>query len=109
MIQGNEDIYSGISLWKEKVLDEETKLKLKVVITTNSDYIMQEILQRTELSNISPGYLSHGEKSLRQDIKRFEDCEQVIQFICIFRNDRILEKFPKEFLAFIKQYINEEE
>ena len=108
LIQGNEDFYSGISLWKEKELDEETKLKLKVVITTNSDYIMQEILQRTELSNISPGYLSHSEKSLRQDIKQFEDLEQVVQFICIFRNDRTLEKLPKQFLAFIKQYIEEE-
>ncbi|MDD6614754.1 MAG: LysR family transcriptional regulator [Lachnospiraceae bacterium] len=106
LIQGSKDSYSGISLWKSRPVNEETNLKLKVVISTNSDYIMREILQRTELSNISPEYLSHNEKSLCSDVEHLEGDEQTVRFICIFRNDRILEKLPKQFLSFIKQYIN---
>lgn len=107
LIQGCEDFYSGISLWNTKNSDKETKQKLKVVITTNSDYIMQEILQNTDLSNISPAYLSHNEKSLRSEIAHLKESEQSIQFICLFRNDRSLEELPKQFLAFIRNYISE--
>lgn len=106
LIQGNEDYYSGISLWKAKN-SEEAHAKLKVVISTNSDYIMQEILERTELSNISPEYLSHKEKTFRHSVHSLEGDEQTVQFVCMFRNDRVLERFPKDFLAYIKKYINE--
>lgn len=107
LIQGKEDFYSGISLWKTKKEEDAAGKKLKVVITTNSDYIMQEILERTELSNISPEYLSHMEKSKRSGTRKLEESEQSIQFICMFRNDRALDHLPKEFLAFIKKYIEE--
>lgn len=108
LIQGPEDYYSGLYSWKEKKNEEEEeKRKLRVVISTNSDYIMQEILRRTELGNISPEYLSHKEKSLSRNIMPLENEENNICFICMFRNDRGLEPLPKRFLGFIKNYLKE--
>ena len=38
LIQGVEDYYSGISLWKNQTDGEEEKRKLQVKVTTNSDW-----------------------------------------------------------------------
>ena len=43
-----EDYYSGISLWKEQKKKDEEKRKLQVKVTTNSDYIMQAMLQENK-------------------------------------------------------------
>lgn len=108
LIQGSEDHYSGLSLWKERMVNQEIRQKLRVVITTNSDYIMQEVLKNTNLSNISPEYLSHNEFSLRNKTRRLEGTDQFIQFICMFRNDCSMEPLPRKFFNFIRQYIEEE-
>lgn len=107
LIQGCEDIYAGISSWKDRAEDEADELNARVVITTNSDYVMQEVLKRTDLSNISPGYLSHSENSLLDADMRLEEEGKTIVYVCMFRNDRILEDLPKQFLNFIKQYLME--
>ena len=107
LIQGVEDYYSGISLWKEKTGKEEEKRKLKVMVTTNSDYIMQIMLQRTNLSNISPNCLSHSDKALKCDTIQLESEEQSVQFVCLFRNDKKMEELSKKFLNFIKKYAEE--
>ena len=78
LVQGVEDYYSGISLWKEQQESDEEKCRLQVKVTTNSDYIMQ-----------------------------LENQEQSVQFVCLFRNDQKMEKLPKKFLTFIKDYVEE--
>ena len=107
LVQGVEDYYSGISLWKEQKENEEEKRKLQVKVTTNSDYIMQAMLQKTDLGNISPDGLSHSDKFINHDTMQLEKQEQSVQFICIFRNDQKMEKLPKKFLTFIKKYMME--
>ena len=107
LVQGVEDYYSGISLWKEQKENEEEKRKLQVKVTTNSDYIMQAMLQKTDLGNISPDGLSHSDKFINHDTMQLEKQEQSVQFICIFRNDQKMEKLPKKFLTFIKKYTME--
>ena len=107
LVQGVEDYYSGISLWKEQKENEEEKRKLQVKVTTNSDYIMQAMLQKTDLGNISPDGLSHSDKFINHDTMQLEKQEQSVQFICIFRNDQKMEKLPKKFLTFIKKYAME--
>ena len=108
LIQGIEDSYSGLSLWKERMVNQEIRQKLRVVITTNSDYIMQEILKKTKLSNISPEYLSHSDFAFRNKTSRLEGTDQSIQFICMFRNDCAMEPLARKFFSYIKQYIEEE-
>ena len=107
LVQGVEDYYSGISLWKEQKENEEEKRKLQVKVTTNSDYIMQAMLQNTDLGNISPDGLSHSDKFINHDTMQLENQEQSVQFICIFRNDQKMERLPKKFLTFIKNYVME--
>lgn len=119
LIQGNDDAYSGLSLWKERTTtlqdlkrkkdqkDEVEQPKSKVVISTNSDYIMREILQRTSLCNISPEYLSHNEKSICPDSYEIDENETSILFICMFRNDRTIETLPKHFLTYVREYLRE--
>lgn len=107
LVQGVEDYYSGISLWKEQKESEEEKRKLQVKVTTNSDYIMQAMLQNTDLGNISPDGLSHSDKFINYDTMQLEKQEQSVQFICIFRNDQKMERLPKKFLTFIKNYVME--
>ncbi len=108
LIQGTEDYYSGIFTRKDRGNEAEESKRPKVVVTTNSDYIMQEMLKRTKLSNISPEYLSHGEKKIQSNTEELGEFEQQIQFVCMFRNDRVMERNPKEFLSFLKKYIREE-
>lgn len=107
LIQGVEDYYSGISLWKNQTDGEEEKRKLQVKVTTNSDYIMQTMLQKTELGNISPNCLSHTEHTISHDTMQLENQEQSVQFVCLFRNDQKMENLPKKFLSFIKKYMEE--
>mgnify|MGYP007003731958 CR=1 FL=1 len=107
LVQGVEDYYSGISLWKEQKKKDEEKRKLQVKVTTNSDYIMQAMLQKTNLCNISPNCLSHSEKSITHDTIQLENEEQAVQFVCLFRNDQKMEKTAKKFLTFIKKYMEE--
>ena len=107
LVQGVEDYYSGISLWKEQKKKDEEKRKLQVKVTTNSDYIMQAMLQKTNLCNISPNCLSHSEKSITHDTIQLENEEQSVQFVCLFRNDQKMEKTAKKFLTFIKKYMEE--
>ena len=108
LIQGQEDHYSGISLWKERLTQTGPELKPKVMITTNSDLVLQEILQRTSLCNISPAYQSHKEHAFFPDAGQIEETGLGVQFICLFRNDQALEEGPKHFLSFIRKYMEEQ-
>ena len=98
-----------LPLEKIKVLQlpPEEKRKLQVKVTTNSDYIMQAMLKNTDLGNISPDGLSHSDKFINHDTMQLENQEQSVQFICIFRNDQKMERLPKKFLTFIKNYVME--
>lgn len=45
---------------------------LDLAVITNSDYIMEKMLQETELSNISGSYLSDHKKAMNQGIPGFQ-------------------------------------
>lgn len=104
LIQGVEDHYSGLSAWKDKMSEKEQGIHPRTAVTTNSDYVMQEMLKRTRLCNISPEYLSHQATASWEGL---EEEEQTVQFICMFRNDRTMEKMPKHFLSFVRKSISE--
>ena len=107
LIQGNGDDDSWLKSWKSRAADKETTQKFRVVINTNSDYIMQTMLKHTELSNIRPAYLSHSEESLRSKTKEPEIQENTTRFVCLFKNDKPLDTAAKHYLNFIRQYITE--
>lgn len=103
LIQGFDDEYSGTSYWRKQL-----NFQPRIRITTDSDYVMKEILQRTELSVIGPGYLNHPEGTLRPNEISLSGEKNNILYVCMFRDDRELEPIPSHFLEFLKQYISEE-
>lgn len=103
LIQGFDDYYSGLSLWKDK-LDQ---FKHQVMITTDSEYVMREILERTDLSTIGADYPSHVERSLRQKTVKIMDDKTKVLYLCLYRNDRQMEALPQKFLEYVKKYIEE--
>lgn len=107
LVQGCEDSYAGISSWKDRVEDENDDLEARVVVTTNSDYVMKEMLERTELSNISPEYMSDSECAETDETQPLEGEGQTILYVCMFRNDRTLEPIAKQFLTFIRNRLQE--
>lgn len=103
LIQGFDDDYSGLSIWK----DHMKSFPFRTVITTDSETIMREILQRTDLSTIGADYPSHAERSLRQNTITLMEGEASVLFVCMYRDDRKMEALPKAFFQFIRKYLEE--
>lgn len=83
---------------------EVSSPRKKVVVTTNSDYVVQEMIHRTNLSYV--GHEEIGEASLLSSETKVH-CgkgQAEIRLVCIFRNDQVLEKQPKQFLSFVRAY-----
>ncbi len=107
LIQDSNEFSSRITEWKMKFPKEERKKNAKVLITTNSDAVLQEILKKTDLSSIRPQYLRKQEdaESSIKTVASSQTEETEVQFVCMFRNDRALEKVTKQFLNYIREYV----
>jgi len=101
LIQGFEDEYSGMSFWRSQLSKSP-----QILITTDSDYIMKEVLSRTEISTICPDYPSHRERSIQQNTTSVSGNNENVMYICMFRNDSEMSEITKSFLEFIRTYIN---
>ncbi|MDO4616200.1 MAG: LysR family transcriptional regulator [Lachnospiraceae bacterium] len=108
LIQGYEDEFTLRSFLNNTTLYDSHSYQYRVAVTTNSDYLMNEMLNNTELSNISPSYLSHQEAALHRPAVSLYEEDQPVLFGCIFRNDRSLTKETKHFLKYIKNRLQEE-
>lgn len=108
LIQGYEDEFTLRSFWNSSRLYDSNPYHYRVSVTTNSDYLMNEMLNNTELGNISTGYLSNEEEAMhRPAISLYGDDKPVV-FGCIFRNDRSLSKETMHFLKFIRNRLKDE-
>ena len=75
---------------------------LDLAVITNSDYIMEKMLQETELSNISGSYLSDHKKAVNQGIP-LEFKKNKIFFGCIRRKNDENDELTDEFLRFLNE------
>lgn len=75
---------------------------LDLAVITNSDYIMEKMLQETELSNISGSYLSDHKKAVNQGIP-LEFKKNKIFFGCIRRKNDENDELMDEFLIFLNE------
>ncbi len=107
LIQGYEDEFTLRSFWNSTKLYEDTQRRYRVAVTTNSDYLMNEMLDNTSLGNISTGYLSNREEAVHRPAVSLYGDEQPVLFGCLFRNDRPLSNETKHFLKFIKNRMKE--
>jgi hypothetical protein len=80
---------------------------LETVVVTNSDCVMQQLLQTTDLANISSGYITNqvDEKELT-GIPLYEK-ENVVMFGYIHRKSEELSKWGGKFVAFIHENLVE--
>lgn len=108
LIQGYEDEFTLRSFWNSTRLYDKNPYHYRVAVTTNSDYLMTEMLNNTALGNISTGYLSHQEDAAHRPSVSLYGDEKPVLFGCIFRNDRTLSKETMHFLKYVKNRLNEE-
>ena len=79
------------------------------MITTNSDYIMERILQVSDLVNISGGYLSGKPwRKYGGDVVLTGNENQVL-FGCVKRQNEELSSWAGVFLAFLKERLKDGE
>lgn len=106
LIQGYEDEFTLRSYWSESEQSHhENAPQNRIVVTTNSDYVMNEMLAHTRLGNISGGPLSGS--SMREStysLPLYEE-ENKVLFGCLFRNDRTLGHLPLEYLNFVRKRV----
>jgi DNA-binding transcriptional LysR family regulator len=103
LIQRFPDEFSPDNYWN--IVDENghTAAEAETVITTNSDYIMQRILNIGDLVNIAGGYLSgipHNETAQKGTMVH---SEEKIQFGYVKRRGEELSDLATAFLDFLKE------
>jgi len=102
LVQCYEDEFVLKQHWDMFCQKEEEQQDIKVSVVTNSDYIMSELLKRTNLGNISSGYLSEETETHRYlGVPLYEE-EPMVLFGCIHRKEENLGKWAEIFLEFVK-------
>lgn len=107
LIQGYEDEFTLRAFWNSSRLYDTHPYHYRVAVTTNSDYLMNEMLNNTDLGNISTSYLSHQENAAHRPAISLYGEEKPVLFGCVFRNDRPLSAETRHFLKFIKKRLQE--
>lgn len=103
LVQCYEDEFTLDRYWDLFIQKKEHRSNMKVSVITNSDYVMTELLQNTDLGNISSAYLSHEEKALdHPGVPLYGDEEPAI-FGCIRRQEDPLSRWAGIFLDFIRE------
>lgn len=80
---------------------------LDVAVVTNSDYIMEKMLQETDLCNISGSYLSGNQKAVNHGIPLEHEKNKVV-FGYIVRKNEETEEAVEELLQFLKGELEKE-
>lgn len=103
LIQGFDDENLLKHFWNDDKSIQGDLPGYRVAVTTNSDYIMQELLQTTNLGNVSGGYLNGKEERFGLHQISLSDEERPVLFGCIFRNDKDMDKSAVQFLTYIRK------
>ncbi|MCD7868200.1 MAG: hypothetical protein LUG62_08450 [Clostridiales bacterium] len=82
---------------------KETLGGAKVAVITNSDYVMNRLLQKTDLGNISGAYLSSDEESAQYTSVSLRDQTKPVVFGCIRRTGEKRSFWAKKFLDFVRK------
>lgn len=88
--------------WKLEAENNLTLGKIDVSVVTNSDYIMEKMLDHGNLANISGNSLTPGKTPSRPGICFTNECSKII-FGYVKREKTSLSDLAEEFLAYVKQ------
>lgn len=108
LIQRFPDEFSPDNYWDISDENGDSAADAETVITTNSDYIMERILQVSDLVNISGGYLA--EKPWRKVTGEvpLSGNENQVLFGCIKRQNEPLSPWAGRFVDFLKEKLGNE-
>lgn len=106
LVQCYEDEFTLDRYWDLFIQEKRQMPGAKVSVITNSDYVMNQLLQNTELGNISSAYLSHGE-NVREypGIPLYGD-ENPVLFGSVRRKGEKLNRWAEKYLDFIKEKLS---
>lgn len=103
LVQGFEDEFS---LQTCRNGSEPDLPPYRIAVTTNSDYVMRELLIHTHLGNISGRYLSGAAAAGTPRAVPLSREQGRILFGCVFRDDRPLGALPLEYLSFVTERLD---
>lgn len=103
LIQRFPDEFSPDNYWNITDDKGRTAAEAETVITTNSDYIMERILQFGDLVNISGGYLAGTPKRPVSEGKAMTQADTRIQFGYVKRKGEELSEAAGIFLDFVRE------
>ena len=101
LIQRFPDEFSPDNYWNLTDINGDTASEADMVITTNSDYIMERILQISDLVNISGGYLSGKPWREGTEGKKMAGMEAQVIFGYIRRKGEDFSAIAQEFVEFV--------
>ena len=103
LVQCYEDEFDLNNYWRITNSQGKDMPTLKSVVITNSDCVMQQLLQTTDLANISSGYITDqvDEKKLN-GIPLYEK-ENVVMFGYVRRKSEDLSDWGQQFITFISE------
>lgn len=111
LVQGYEDEFT-LKSFLDVSEAEDHQPGQRVAVTTNSDYVMQELLHHTKLANVGCGSLGDAAQVTDEDHQHktplYRGAKLVI-FGCLFRNDQNMGRRPKEFLHYVEEQLKEPE
>ena len=107
LIQRFPDEFSPDNYWNISDANGRTAAEAETVITTNSDYIMERILQIGNLVNISGGYLSGTPQREISRGQRLPASDTRIVFGYVKRKGERISDLAEDFLNFLKEMLNQ--
>ena len=93
--------------WKVDENDDVTLGRIDVSVVTNSDYIMEKMLDHGNLANISGDSLTHGKTASRPGIRLADESSKIV-FGYVKREKVPLTQLAEKFLDYIRQELAEE-
>lgn len=81
---------------------------MKIAVITNSDYVMNELLQKTDLGNVSGGYLSRKAESRGYPGYSLYGEEEPISFGFVSRKGECLDGWAVRYLEFVKERLKDD-
>lgn len=107
LVQCYEDEYTlGRNMTEERDQMSPTN-RMKISVITNSDYVMNELLGKTDLGNVSGGYLSREKESRGYPGYSLYGEEEPILFGYVTRQGEPVDGWAEHYLEFVKNRLEE--
>ena len=107
LVQCYEDEYTLGRRRTEETDRISSEDRMKISVITNSDYVMNELLRKTDLGNVSGGYLSREKESRGYPGYSLYGEEEPILFGCVSRQGETLDGWAEHYLEFVRSRLQE--